>query len=241
MKQRYRTDKYKYHSEKEWYFFILECFTIIYYIIFLHNLIFFPIYVIIIRTEIFTQQIFGKIFFLEGLCTPPDILGGKHSMKDKEWILEHLEICGYQVEEITYLGGEEIEKMSYERLYLVKLNFFGELVERIVYKHGQCLDMISKNIQVKDMLGKADKIFFPRSNGQNVGLAERRPLMENDLTPDTVLFYEDYVLLREHFFTGRHLLQVVCWVRTDDCKLYLDCGKYGHYKPSIITGVAEAV
>lgn len=161
-------------------------------------------------------------------------------MKDQEWILEHLEICGYQVEDITYLGGEDIEK-SYERLYLVKLRFFGELVERIVYRHGQCLDMISKNIQVKDMLGEADNIIFPRSNGQNVTLAERRPLMESDLTPDTVIFYEDYVLLREHFFTGRHLVQVVCWVRTDDPKLYLDYGKYGHYKTTIITKVDEAV
>ena len=164
----------------------------------------------------------------------------KNQMKDQEWILEHLEICGYQVEDITYLGKEEIED-SYERLYIVKLRFFGELVERIVYKHGQCLDMISKNIQVKDMLGNADKVFFPRSNGKKVELAERLPLMEEgELTPDTVIFYEDYVLLREHFFTGEHLLQVVCCVRTDDHE-FLNYGKFGKYRVTILTEVDEAV
>ena len=77
-------------------------------------------------------------------------------MKDQKWILEHLKICGYEVEDITYLGYEEIEK-SGEQMYLIKLIFFGESVERIVYKHGQCLGMLSKNIQVKDMLGKPDE------------------------------------------------------------------------------------
>lgn len=158
---------------------------------------------------------------------------------DQKWILEHLKICGYQVEDITYLGNEEIEEFN-ERLYLVKLMFFDEIVERIVYKHGQCLDMISKNIQVKDMLGKADNVIFPRSNGE-IRLAERRPLMEGDITLDTVIFYEDYVLLREHFFTGKHLDQVVCWVRTDDPQPYLDYGKYGHYRLTILTQVDEAV
>lgn len=159
-------------------------------------------------------------------------------MKDQEWILDHLKICGYQVEDISYLGYEEIEKSS-EQLYLVKLSFFGELVERIVYRHGQCLDMISKNIQVKDMLGKSDAVVFPRSNGKIVRLADRHPIMKKELTPDTVLFYEDYVSLREHFFIGRHLRQLVCWIRNDESRNSLDYGKYGHYIMTIVTGVAE--
>lgn len=136
--------------------------------------------------------------------------------------------------------SEEIEK-SYEQLYLVTLRFFGELVERIVYQHGECLDMISKNIQVKDMLGKDNNVIFPQNNGQHVKLAERRPLIKEDITPDTVIFYEDYVLLREHFFKSKHLLQVVCWVRNDDSSISLDYGKYGRYVTTIITGVAEEV
>lgn len=165
-------------------------------------------------------------------------------MKDQKWILEHLKICGYEVEDITYLGYEEIEK-SGEQMYLIKLIFFGESVERIVYKHGQCLGMLSKNIQVKDMLGKPDEVIFPRSNGQEIRMAERHPIMKKEITPDTVLFYEDYVLLREHFFTGRHLLQVLCWVRNDDAKISndavisIDYGKYGRYVITIITGVDE--
>lgn len=153
-------------------------------------------------------------------------------MRDQEWILEHLKVCRYQVEAISYLGYEKIEK-SYEELYLVKLNFFGETVERIVYRHGKCLDMISKNIQVKDMLGKADKVFYPRSDGQEIKLDKRCPIMGGDLNPDTVLFYEDYVSLREHFFEGKNLVQLACFIRSDDLRTSFDYGKYGLYKLTV--------
>ncbi len=151
--------------------------------------------------------------------------------RNRKWILEHLKSCRYQVEELGYLQCDKIGKdYAYEDLYTVKLNFFGETVERIVFKHGQCLDMLSKNIQVKDMLGKQDNVIFPRNNGKQVALAERRPIMggSNELSPDTVLFYEDYVSLREHFFEGSHCVQFVSWVRTDNlCSL--DWGEYGRY------------
>lgn len=149
--------------------------------------------------------------------------------RDGKWILEHLKICGYQVEDLSYLCHEKIETI-YEDFFTVKLNFFGETVERIVFKHSQCLDMISKNIQVKDMLGKDDNVIFPRNDGKQVALAERRPIMgsSNEISPDTVLFYEDYVSLREHFFEGNHCVQFVSWVRTDKfCSL--DWGEYGRY------------
>lgn len=161
-------------------------------------------------------------------------------MRDQEWILKHLKVCRYQVEAISYLGREEIEK-SYEELYLVKLNFFGELVERIVYRHCECLDMISKNIQVKDMLGKADEVFYPRSDGQEIKLDKRRPIMVGELNPNTVLFYEDYVSLREHFFEGKNLVQVACFIRTDDLRTSLDYGKYGLYKLTVNVVQKEAV
>jgi len=151
--------------------------------------------------------------------------------RDGKWILEHLKICRYQVEDLSYLCHKEIGKdYAYEDLYTVKLNFFGETVERIVFKHGKYLDMISKNIQVKDMLGKDDNVIFPRSNGKQVALAERRPIIgkSNEISPDTVLFYEDYVSLREHFFEGNHCVQLVSWMRTDNlCSL--DWGEYGRY------------
>ena len=149
--------------------------------------------------------------------------------RDRQWILEHLKSCRYQVEELSYLCREEIGK-NYEILYTVKLNFFGEVVERIVFKHAKCLDMISKNIQVKDMIGKGDDVIFPRDDGKEVALAKRLPIMceSNDITPDTVLFFEDYVSLREHFFEGKDCVQLVCWVRTDS-RCSLDWEKYGRY------------
>lgn len=148
--------------------------------------------------------------------------------RDKKWILEHLEICGYQVEELSYLCDEEIEK-SCEYLYTAKLKFSGETVERIVFKRGQCLEMLSKNIEVKDMLGKDDNLIFPRANGKQVAMAERCPIMpKGELTPDTVIFYEDYVSLREHFFEGKRFVELVCWVRTDSC-CSLNWKKYGRY------------
>lgn len=153
--------------------------------------------------------------------------------RTRKWILERLENCSYQVEELRYFCHEEIGK-NYEDLYTVKLNFFGETVERIVFKHGQCLDMISKNIQVKDMLGKENNVIFPRNNGKQVALAERRPIMggSNEISPDTVLFYEDYVSLREHFFEGNHCVQLTFWVRTDKfCSL--DWGEYGRYLTTV--------
>ena len=152
-----------------------------------------------------------------------------HKERNGKWILEHLKSCGYQVEELSYLCHTEIGK-NYEDLYTVKLSFFCETVERIVFKHGQCLDMLSKNIQVKDMLGKDDNVIFPRNNGKQVDLAERSPIMgnSNEISLDTVLFYEDYVSLREHFFVGNRFVQFVAWVRTDN-SCSLDWGEYGQY------------
>jgi len=97
------------------------------------------------------------------------------------------------------------------------------------------LSMISDNIQVSDMFGKDDKVIFPRTNGREVNLAERRPLLNSDPNPNAVFFYEDYVLLREHFFEKNQCIQLVCGVRTDEAKGSLNYGKYGRYEVTIIT------
>lgn len=156
-------------------------------------------------------------------------------MNDQKWISEALKICGYHIKDITYLGHEEIAE-SVEQLYLSRVFFSGEIVERIVYKHGQCLDMISKNLQVIDMFGKDDTLIFPNINGEKAQLAERYPIMENKISADTVLFYKDYVSLREHFFSGRQCIQLVSWIRNDASKNSIDFGKYGRY---VMTSIAR--
>lgn len=160
---------------------------------------------------------------------------------EKEWILKHLRICGYQIEEISFLTFEEIAK-QHENLYSIKLRFGEELVDRIVFQHGQCLDMLSKNIQVIDMLGKNNDVIFPKNNdGTKIELSERYPIImgENkypdNIAADTVLFYENFVSLREHFFKGNRFIQMVCWVRTDIKNCFLNWGKYGFYRPTIYT------
>ncbi len=157
-------------------------------------------------------------------------------MKDQERILNHLKICGYQVEDITFVGYDEIEDRD-EELYLAKIVFLGETVERIVYWHSDCLSMISKNIQVKDMMGNDDQLIFPRGKGQDIKLISPCPI--TDITPDTVLFYEDYVSLREHFFQGNRFIQIACWIRNDESIHALDFEKYGRYILSVFTTLDE--
>lgn len=162
--------------------------------------------------------------------------------KEKKWILEHLKMCGYQLQEkeILHLGREEIEKVV-TNIYLVKIILLGEMVERIVWKHGDCLDMVSRNIQVKDMLRNED-IVFPRKDGKEIRMSNKSPIMQNDeITPESVIFYEDFVLLREHFFEANKFVQVACWVITDDPKTCLQFEPYGNYTLTVLTQLDEAV
>lgn len=154
---------------------------------------------------------------------------------DSTWLRKHLELCGYEVIDLTYLRQEQIED-SLESLYLVKLRMLGEVLERIVCKHifkmGQSLDMYSKNIQVLDMLGKDDEVIFPVSDGKRIELDDREPIMKGGgLSDNTVIFFKDYVSVREHIFDGDKLIQVVFWVRTDEQR-WLNKDKFGFYRPT---------
>ena len=150
-----------------------------------------------------------------------------------------LQICGYDVVDIEFYENIIIEGVP-EELYKVKLRLFGEVVERIVFKHGNyCLDMLSKNIHIVDMFGKDDEIILPRCNGREISLDPTHPYMNGDGSLKEILFFEDYVSLREHFFERNQFIQMVCSVRTDDsCTLNLE--DFGDYKITVMTTLGDA-
>ena len=149
--------------------------------------------------------------------------------KDMEWIRRHLRDCFYEVEEISFLGTEKIINEE-ESMFLVKIVYFGQTVDRIVFRHGQTMVMLAKNIQVADMLMGED-IVFPQSNGKNMGLSEKPPIKGgNELTANSILFYKEYVSMREHIFNGNKLEVLVCGVKTDRNRSSLNFGEYGDFK-----------
>ena len=106
--------------------------------------------------------------------------------------------------------------------------------------------MISKNLQIKDMLGNSDHLIFPKANKQKIKFANHLPISRNttenpDIDPDMVIFFEDYVLVREHFFQRGHLLQVAVLIRSDGPLNYFDYEKYGRYTLAFYTKISEPV
>lgn len=106
--------------------------------------------------------------------------------------------------------------------------------------------MISKNLQIKDMLGNSDHLIFPKANKQKIKFANHLPISRNttenpDIDPDMVIFFEDYVLVREHFFQGDHLLQVTVLIRSDEPLACFNYEKYGLYTLASYTKLSEPV
>ena len=148
--------------------------------------------------------------------------------KDMEWIRRHLRDCFYEVEEISFLGTEKILDEA-ESMFLVKINYFGQTVDRIVFMHLQTMVMLSKNIQVADMMMGED-IVFPQSNGKNMVIAEKPPIKGGNECTSSILFYEEFVSMREHIFNGNKLEVLVCGVKTDRNGSSLNFGEYGDFK-----------
>lgn len=140
-----------------------------------------------------------------------------------EWIKEHLEQF-YDIEKIEKTESFCIRK-EYYRGYYIYIKHEKITTQHLVFRHGNCIDMLSKSAQVKEFGEHFDIIFIGDDHAHILECYKNGA----DLNPDTVLVYPDYVSLREHFFEGMKLIRVAQWLRDDTARYALNWEQFGKY------------
>ena len=131
----------------------------------------------------------------------------------------------YDIEKVENAGWIEVEKERYPAFYFY-IRHKNAVTKHLVFLSGKCVDMLSNTAQVKDFGGK-DIDFI------TIGY-KSAPILEfyqngDDINLNTILVYEDYVSLREHFFEGNELVQLSQWLRNDSEICALNWDNYGRY------------
>lgn len=144
--------------------------------------------------------------------------------RDLEQIVRYLKPL-YDIERIETASWIEVEKGRYPAFYFY-IRHKNAVTKHLVFLRGNCVDMLSDTAQVKDF---GSKNFDFITIGDTTAPILKFYSNGNDINLDTILVYQSYVSLREHFFEGNGLVQLSQWLRNDSEMCALDWGNYGHY------------
>ena len=156
----------------------------------------------------------------------------KEEKKDytKEWLQKKLNLCGYKNRQLNLMFLAEIDGCM-EPIYEVLIEEGGEWLRYVALKKGQCMDLITTSISVKEMLGKDDEWVIPENENYTLAmLPESQELLERgDIWPNTIFKFNNYVLAREHFFVEGKFVQLAVCVRTREYPSF-SLGQFGRYR-----------
>ena len=156
----------------------------------------------------------------------------KEEKKDytKEWLQDKLNLCGYRNRLLSFMFYEEIDGCI-EPIYEVLIEERGEWHRYVVIKKGQCMDLLSTRISVKEMLGKDGECVIPENENYTLTMVPKsQELLERgDIRPNTTFEFNNFVLAREHFFVEGKLVQLAVCIRTREYPSF-SLGRYGRYK-----------
>ena len=131
----------------------------------------------------------------------------------------------YDIEKVEEAGWIEVKKERYPAFYFY-IRHKNAVTKHLAFLTGQCVEMLSNTVQLKD---------FGEKNFDFITIGdEPAPILEiyqngDNINLDTILVYGDYVSLREHFFKGNELVQLVQWIRNDSERYALNWNDYGRY------------